>query len=49
MLTQNIDSLKSKPVTIPKMAILVDHGYHPEHLTIELKQIYPQIVTKIKF
>ncbi|MEG4837036.1 transposase [Microcoleus sp. B9-D4] len=28
---------------------MLDHGYHPEHLTIELKKIYPQIMTKIKF
>ena len=49
MLTQNIDYFKSKPVNIPKITILLDHGYHPEHLTIELEQIYPQIVTKIKF
>ena len=49
MLTQNIDYFKSKPVNIPKITILLDHGYHPEHLTIELEQIYLQIVTKIKF
>jgi len=49
MFTQNIDYFKSKPVNIPKITILLDHGYHPEHLTIELEQIYLQIVTKIKF
>lgn len=25
------------------------HGYHPEHLTQELEQVYPQILTKIQF
>jgi len=28
---------------------LLDHGYHPEHLTIELQNIYQQIMTAIKF
>ena len=28
---------------------MVDHGYNPEHLTRELENIYPQIMTKIKF
>ena len=32
MLTDNIDYFKSKPVNIPKITILLDHGYHPEHL-----------------
>ena len=49
MLTINIDYVKSKPVNVPKITILLDHGYHPEHLTAELKNIYPQIMTKIKF
>lgn len=46
---QNIDYFKSKPVNIPKITFLLDHGYHPEKLTLELKQIYPQIMTKIRF
>ena len=49
MLTQNIDYFKSKPVNIPKITILLDHGYHPEYLTQQLERIYPQIMTKIKF
>lgn len=49
MLSKNINYFKSKPVNIPKITILLDHGYHPEHLTAELKKIYPQILTKIKF
>ncbi|MHC5854801.1 transposase [Nostoc sp.] len=49
MLTKNIDYFKSKPVNIPKITILLDHGYHPEHLKEELEKVYPQIMTKIRF
>ncbi|MDJ0592548.1 MAG: transposase [Pleurocapsa sp. MO_226.B13] len=49
MLTNNIDYFKSKPVNIPKITILIDNGYHPEKLKEELEQIYPQIMTKIRF
>ena len=49
MLTLNIDYFKLKPVNIPKITILLDHGYHPEHLTQQLELVYPQIMTKIKF
>ena len=49
MLSDNIDYFKSKPVNIPKITILQTYGYHPEKLTIELKKIYPAIMTKIRF
>jgi transposase len=49
MLTLNIDYFKSKPVNIPKITILLDHGYHPEYLTEKLEQVYPQMMTKIRF
>ncbi len=49
MLTQNLDYFRSKPVNIPKLTILLDHGYHPDHLTQELEKVYPQIMRKIKF
>lgn len=49
MLSLNMDYFKSKPMEIPKITILLDNGYHPEHLTKELEKIYPQIMTKIKF
>ena len=49
MLTHNIDYFQSKPVNIPKITILLDHGYHPEHLRQELKKMYPQMIKKIKF
>jgi hypothetical protein len=49
MLSKNIDYFKAKPVNIPKITLLLEQGYHPEHLTEELKKIYPQIMTKIQF
>jgi transposase len=49
MLNLNIDYFKSKPVNIPKITILLDHGYHIDHLIVELERIYPQIMTKIRF
>ena len=48
MLSDNIDYFKSKPVNIPKITILLDHGYHPEKIIEELKKIYPGIMTKIR-
>ena len=49
LLTQNMDYFRSKPVNIPKITILLDHGYHPEMLTQALEKEYPQIMRKIKF
>jgi hypothetical protein len=40
---------KSKPVNIPKITILLDHGYHIDYLIAELEKVYPQIMTKIRF
>lgn len=36
-------------MNIPKITILLDHGYHPERLTQELEKVYPQMMRKIKF
>ena len=41
MLTLNIDYFKSKPLNIPQITVLLDNGYHPEHLTKELEKIDP--------
>lgn len=49
MLTAKIDYFKSKPVNIPKITILLDHGYHPDKITEALETVYPEIMTKIKF
>ncbi len=40
---------RAKPVNIPKINILLDHGYHPDKIVVALQQIYPQIMTKIRF
>lgn len=44
-----MDYFKSKPVALPPITILLDHGYHPDHLTVALEKVYPQIMQKIKF
>ncbi|NJR52261.1 MAG: transposase [Leptolyngbyaceae cyanobacterium CSU_1_3] len=49
MLTRNIDYFRSKPMNIPKVTILLDHGYHPDHLTQELEKVYRGIMRKIRF
>ncbi len=49
MLTLNIDYFKAKPVNIPKITILLDHGYHIDYLANELEKVYPQMMTKIRF
>ena len=49
MLSDNIDYFKSKPVNIPQITILLDHGSHPEKIIMELKKIAPGIWTKIRF
>lgn len=49
MLTKNIGYFQSKPVNIPKITILLDHGYHLKYLREELEKVYPQMMTKIRF
>jgi hypothetical protein len=49
LLSHNLDYFRAKPVNIPKITILLDHGYHPDKLTVELQKLYPQIMTKIRF
>ena len=49
MLLQNIDYFKAEPVNIPKITILVDHGYHPKKIMQALQSAYPQIMIKIRF
>ncbi|WP_339397083.1 transposase [Synechococcus sp. C9] len=48
MLTLNMDYFRAKPVTIPKITILLDRGYHINFLIKELEQIYPEIMTIAK-
>lgn len=49
LLERNLDYFRAKPVNIPKSTILLDHGYHPDKLIAALQQLYPQIMTKIRF
>lgn len=49
MLSMNLDYFRAKPVNIPKITILVDHGYHVQKLITELKKVYPAIMSKIRF
>ena len=35
-------------MNIPKITILLDHGYHPDKIIHELKKVYPAIAKKIK-
>jgi hypothetical protein len=49
MLIKNMKYFRAKPVNIPKITILLDNGYHPEQLMKKLKEVYPQIDTKIRF
>lgn len=49
MLTQKIDYFRAKPVNIPKITILLDHGYHPAKLQAALEKVYPQIMRKVRF
>jgi transposase len=49
LLSQNLEYFRAKPVNIPKITILLDHGYHPDKLTDALQTLYPRIMTKIRF
>ena len=48
MLTDHMDWFKRKPVNIPKVTMLVDHGYHPEVIMAALKTVYPAIECKVR-
>ena len=49
MLKANIEYFKRKPVNIPKITILVDHGYHLTSIISALEAYYPGIMRKIRF
>ncbi|MBW4542508.1 MAG: transposase [Myxacorys chilensis ATA2-1-KO14] len=48
-LHHHMDYFRAKPVNIPKITLLLDHGYHPDTLKKALQALYPQIMTKIRF
>src|SRR4028118_634471 len=47
LLSNHLDYFHAKTVNIPKITILLDHGYHPDKITVELQKVYPQTMTKI--
>jgi len=49
MLSLNRDYFKSKPLEIPQITILLDNGYHPEHLTKELEKFIHRLRQKSSF
>lgn len=49
MFEKNMDYFRARPVDIPKLTVLIDNGYHPKKITLELEKIYPEIMTKIQF
>jgi transposase len=48
LLSNHLDYFRAKPVNIPKITILLDHGYHPNKIAKALQQVYPQLMTKIR-
>ncbi|NJN24213.1 MAG: IS5 family transposase [Acaryochloridaceae cyanobacterium RL_2_7] len=49
ILTKHMDYFRKKPMNIPKITILIDHGYHPKTVTHALEKVYPAIMKKIRF
>ncbi|MEG4092612.1 IS5/IS1182 family transposase [Microcoleus sp. Pol12B4] len=49
MVPANINYFNDRHEDLPKLTLLLDHGYHPTVLSVALEQIYPQIMTKIQF
>ncbi|MGL4610920.1 MAG: transposase [Trueperaceae bacterium] len=47
MLSTHIDYVKRKPMNIPKIMLLLDHGYPPELIQKALQQVYPAIMKKM--
>lgn len=44
---KNLDYFKSKREDILGLPIVMDNGYHPQKLTIELEKTYPKIMSEI--
>jgi len=49
MLAENIDYFKNRPLDLPQLTILLDNGYHPDAITKQLVNIYPEIMDKVQF
>jgi transposase len=48
VLTLNIDYFKNRPNDLPKMTLLLDHGYHLDQIQAALEAAYPEIMTKLR-
>ena len=48
MLSTHIKYFRSKPMNIPKITILLDHGYPPEVIQAALEHVYPAIMKKVR-
>lgn len=49
LLSHHLDYFRSKPMNIPKITILLDSGYHIDTIIKALQELYPRILTKIRF
>jgi hypothetical protein len=49
MLRKNLDYSSLNQSIFPRKQYYPSHGYQPEYVTIKLKKISPQIMTKINF
>ena len=49
MLSAHIEYFKRKPVNVPKITLLLDHGYHPNKIIAALQALYPAILQKVRF
>jgi hypothetical protein len=49
MLIDHLDYFRTKPVNLPKITILLDHGYHLDTIQMALELFYPRIMTKVRF
>jgi hypothetical protein len=48
MIRNNLEYFISKPVNIPKITLLLDHGYHPDVIQTALEEVYPGIMKKVR-
>jgi hypothetical protein len=49
---QKVTAFTNRPTALldlPKLTILLDNGYHPEAITKQLVNVYPEIMDKVQF
>ena len=49
MLVMNIEYFQRKPMSEPKVTLLLDNGYHLDKLISLLQAVYPNILKKVRF